>query len=150
MADPVLFQNGFVAFATSTGSVASAELSGAKTINAPFNHAELDDAVMGDVLEAKYPGLQSRPISITCRQDFTSGVTGVDKLVYARQENRTAFRVKIRPVDAAVSASNPSYLYTKMRIFQSTPIDGNHGALLENKIELRPQSGCTVIRSTST
>lgn len=150
MADPTLFQNGAVFFATSTGSVASAQIAGVKSVSAPFTHAELDDAVMGDVLGAKYPGLQDRPISIVCRQDFTTAATGVDKLVYTRQENRTAFRVKLRPVNAAVSSTNPSYLFSRMRIFKSTPIDGAHGQLLENKIELKPCTGCTVTRSTST
>lgn len=150
MADPTLFQNAAVFFATSTGSVASAQIAGVKSVSAPFTQAELDDAVMGDVLEAKYPGLQSRPITITCRQDFTTAATGVDKLVYTRQQNRTAFRVKLRPVNAAVSSTNPSYLYSKMYITGSTPIDGSHGQLLVNKIELRPASGCTVTRSTAT
>lgn len=150
MADPTLFQNGAVFFATSTGSVASAQLSGVKSVSAPFTNAQLEDAVMGDVLEAKYPGLQNRPISITCRQDYTTAATGVDKLVYTRQEARTAFRVKLRPVNSAVSSTNPSYLFTRMRIFNSTPIEGAHGELLGNKIELMPASGCTVTRSTST
>jgi hypothetical protein len=151
MAEPTLFQNGAVFFATSTGSVASAQLNGVKSVTAPFTNAELEDAVMGDVLQAKYPGLQDRPISITCRQDFTTSATqGVDKLVYTRQENRTAFRVKLRPVNAAVSSTNPSYLFTRMRIFGSTPITGAHGELLGNTIELKPCTGCTVSRSTST
>lgn len=150
MADPTLFTNAAVFFATSTGSVASAQIAGVKSVSAPYSQAELDDAVMSDGLDAKYPGIESRPISITCRQDFTTAATGVDKLVYTRQQNRTAFRVKLRPVNAAVSSTNPSYLYSKMRIFNSTPIDGSHGQLLENKIELRPSSGCTVTRSTST
>lgn len=150
MADPTLFQNGYVAYTTSTGSSTYTEVAGVKSVAAPFNNAELDDAVMGDVLEAKYPGLQSRPVSLTCRQDFTTAAAGVDKLHYTRQENRTAFRVKMRAVDAAVSSTNPSYIWSKVRIFQTTPIDGAHGVLLENKVELRPQSTCTVTRSTST
>jgi hypothetical protein len=150
MADPVLFENAFVAFGSSTGGAATVELSGVKSINAPFTNAELDDAVMGDTLEAKYPGLMQRPISLTCRQDFSTAAAGIDKLVHTRQVGRQVFQVKIRPVDAAVSGPNPSYIYSRMRIFQSTPIDGNHGVLLENKIELRPASGCVITRSTST
>ncbi len=150
MADPVLFQNGYLAFTTSTAGTVYTALSGVKEIRAPFTHAELEDAVMGDVLEAKYPGLQQRPISAKARQDFTTAAAGVDKLVYTRQENRTAFKAKLRPVNAAVSSTNPTYIYSKVRIFQSSPIDGSHGQLLVNNIELRPQSGCTVTRSTST
>lgn len=153
MAEPTLFQNGFIAITTSTASTTYVELPGNKSISIPFTNAELEDAVMGDVVEAKYPGLQSRPISVTHRQDFTTALaatTGLDKRIYILQENRTAVKVKIRPVDAAVSGPNPSYLFNRVRVFSSTPIDGSHGQLLENKIEFRLCSGGTVTRSTST
>jgi hypothetical protein len=153
MAEPTLFQNGFIAITTSTGSSTYVELPGVKSISIPFSNAELDDAVMGDVLEAKYPGLQSRPISITARQDFTTtlaATSGLDKRIYNLEENRTAVKVKVRPVDAAVSGPNPSYIWNRVRVFGSSPIDASHGELLVNKIEFRPASGCTVTRSTST
>lgn len=153
MADPTLFQNGFVAVTTSTSSTTYVELPGVKSISIPFSNAELDDAVMGDVLEAKYPGIQSRPISITARQDFTTtlaATSGLDKRIYTLEENRTAVRLKIRPVDAAVSGPNPSYVWNRVRVFGCTPIDASHGELLVNKIEFRPSSLCTVTRSTST
>lgn len=153
MADPTLFQNGFVAITTSTASSTYVELPGNKQISIPFSNAELDDAVMGDVVEAKYPGLQNRPISLVHRQDFTTtlaATSGLDKRIYNLQENRIAVKIKIRPVDAAVSGPNPSYIFNRVRVFNSTPIDGSHGQLLANKIEFRLQSGGTVTRSTST
>jgi hypothetical protein len=150
MADPTLFQNGYVAATTATGGATYTVLSGIKSASAPYSMAELDDAVMGDTVEAKYPGIISAPISVTLRQDFTSAAAGVDKLTYTRFAARSAFRVKIRAVNAAVSATNPSYLYSKVRIHNVTPIDGSHGALLENKVEFRPQSTCTITRSTTT
>ncbi len=150
MADPVLFQNAFVGFTTATATGSFTELSGVKQVSMPITMAELNDAVMGDQLDAKYPGLIGVPISITCRQDFATAAAGVDKLIYTRQVNRTAFRVQIKPVDAAASGPNPVYEVTRVRIFNSTPIDGAHGTLLENKIELRSQSGATLTRSTNT
>ena len=90
------------------------------------------------------------PISITARQDFTSAVGGVDKFVHTRLAARTAFKMKIRPVNSAVSATNPSYILSKGRFHSESPLDGSHGSLLENKIEFRAQSGCTITRSTST
>ena len=153
MADPTLFQNGYFAITTSTASSTYVELPGVKSISLPFSNAELDDAVMGDVVEAKYPGLQSRPISVTARQDFTTtlaATSGLDKRIYTLQENRTAVKVKIRPADAAVSGTNPSYIYNRVRVFSSSPIDANHGELLVNKIEFRLASGGTVTKSTST
>lgn len=153
MADPTFFYNGFVAITTSTGSSTYVELPGIKSVSIPYTNAELDDAVMGDILEAKYPGLQSRPISVTARQDFTTtlaATSGLDKRIYTLQENRTAVKVKIRPVDAAVSGPNPSYIWNRVSVFGSTPIDASHGELLVNKVEFKPRSGCTVTRSTST
>lgn len=150
MADPVVFENGYIAHTTSTGGTVYTEFSGVKSISMPISRAELDDSVMGDNLEAKYPGILAVPISVTARQDFTSAVTGVDKLTYTRLNARTAFKLKIRPVDSAVSASNPTYIWSKVRIFSTTPIDGAHGVALENKIELRAASGCAFSRSTST
>lgn len=150
MADPVVFKNAYVAFSTSTGSASYTELAGVKTVEMPLSKAELADAVMGDVAEVMYPGIYSAPLSLTCRQDFTTAAAGVDKLLYARWQAETAFRVKIRPVDAAVASSNPSYIFDKMRIFSITPLSGSHGQLLENRASLKLGSGGTLTRSTST
>lgn len=153
MAEPILFVNGYIAVTTSTASTTYVELPGIKSISLGNSNAELDDAVMGDTLDAKYPGLFSRPISVTARQDFTTTISasaGLDKRIYNLQENRTAIKIKVRPVDAAVSGTNPSTIYSRMRVFSSTPIDGSHGQLLENKIEFKPASLCAVSRSTST
>lgn len=153
MADPVVFENAYVAVTTSTGSSTYVELPGVKSVSLPVSRAELNDAVMGDTIDAKYPGILSVPISITCRQDFSSSISvsgGVDKLANTRLMNRTAFKLKIRPVDAAVSGANPSIILSRVRIFNTTPLDGAHGVALENKIEMRSQSGGTYARSTST
>jgi hypothetical protein len=150
MANPVLFENGYIAFTTSTGGAAYTELSGVKEIRMAIGMADLDDAAMGDTVEAKYPGLLQVPIDVSCRQDFTTAAAGVDKLIATRQLARTAFKVKVRPVDGAVADDNPTYMWSKVRIHGSTPIDGPHGAALVNKIKLVPQSGCTFARSTTT
>jgi hypothetical protein len=154
MADPTLLINAHVAFSTATGSAVYTEIPGVKSVRLPFSAAELDDAVMGDTLDAKYPGIFSRPVDLECRNDFTTGTYtsagGLDLMVHTRQTARSKFRVKIRPVDSAVSGTNPSFIFGAMRIFSSTPIDAAHGALLVNKISLRPASGCTFTRSTAT
>src|SRR6185503_11769890 len=149
MADPVVFRNAYVAISTSTGS-AYAVLSGNKSVEVPMSRAELDNAVMGDDAEAKYPGILGVPVTLTHRQDFTSAATGVDKLTFPLFNNRTKIRVKIRPVNAAVSASNPSYILPGAYIFGLTPISGSHGQLLENKLDIRIASGHVFTRSTST
>jgi len=150
MADPVVFTDCLVSTTTATGSAVYTELSGVKSVTLPISRDDLDDAVMGDTIGAKYPGRLDIPVDIVCRQDFATAAAGVDKLVYTRLINRTAFRLKIRPVDAAVSGPNPSYILNKVRFHAATPIDGKHGDPLENKLKVLPQSGCALSRSTAT
>jgi len=150
MADPVVLVDAYVAWSTGTGSAVYTELSGVKSLTLPISRDDLDDAVMGDQIGAKYPGRLDIPIDVVCRQDFATAVTGVDKQAYNRLINRTAFRLKIRPVDAAASGPNPSIILNKVRLHAMTPIDGKHGDALENKLKFLPQSGCTLARSTAT
>jgi hypothetical protein len=153
MANPTVLENAFVAFTTATGSAVYTELAGVKSVTLPISRAQLDDSVMGDTIGAKYPGRLEIPIDILCRQDFTttlSAAGGVDKLTYTRLINRTAARLKIRPVDTTVGGTNPSYILSRVFITDTTPIDGKHGDALENKIKVVVGSGCTLTRSTAT
>lgn len=153
MADPTLLQNAYVAISTSTGSAVYTELPGVKMVRMPINAAELDDAVMGDTLAAKYPGIFERPVSVEARQDFATAwaaTAGLDLKTNALLVGRTKVRLKIRPVDSAVGGTNPSYIYGAVRLFSTTPISAAHGELLKNALEFRPASGCTITRSTAT
>lgn len=150
MADPVVFKNCWVGFTTSTGTTGFTELAGVKNVELPISKAELADAVMGDVAEVAYPGLYSAPLSLTCRQDFTTAAAGVDALLWNRWNNETAFKCKLKPVDAAVADDNPTFTLTKVRVFAITPISGNHGQLLENRCQLKLCSGGALLRSSST
>lgn len=155
MAEPVLFKNGFTAWSTSTGSPAADQLLGVKSVQLPFDKAQLANSVMGDGAETFHPGLISVPISVTQRQDFTTGGAalgdfGADKEAWTRWNGETKFRLKVRAVNSAVSSTNPSYVFSSVRLFSYTPITGSHGQLLENKLEFRMTSGCTITRSTST
>jgi hypothetical protein len=148
MANPVVFFNGYVAFTTSTASAVYVEVDANKSIEIPLSKAELANSVMGDSAETFYPGLISAPITVTHRQDFTTA--GVDKKFWTLWNAGTPFRMKVRPVDAAASSSNPSLIFTPVRVFSITPISGAHGALLENAVTIKLGSGATVTRSTST
>jgi hypothetical protein len=148
MADPVVLKNAFVAFTTSTGSSTYTEVDANKSIKLPLSKKELEDAVMGDGVEVYFPGVIAAPVSLVHRQDF--GATGVDKKFWDLWNGAVPFKLKVRPVDSAVATANPSLIYSKVRVFQITPIDGAWGESLKNNIEIRPCSGCTVTRSTST
>lgn len=148
MADPIVFHNGYVAFTTSTGSSTYSEVVGNKSASFPASRAELDDATAGDDINATFPGIQSVPLSLRFRQNFASG--GIDALAFSRWNSKTMFRAKIRAVDAAASTTNPSYIWNRVYISSITPIPGEHGQILWNQVEVRPASGGTFTRSTST
>lgn len=150
MADPTVFRNGYFALTTATGSAAYVNTVGIKNINAPISRAELADAVMGDDIAAIYPGIMTAPVTVEHRQDFATAAAGIDKKYWNLFNNRTAVRAKIRPTSGAVASTNPSLVYNRVFVTSVTPIMGQHGQLLGNKIELRVGSGGTVVRSTAT
>lgn len=147
MADPILWKNAGVAFTTSTATGSFVVKAGVKSAELPISKAELDDKVMGDNLEVVYPGLVSAPITLSYRQEFTA--SGIDKFFWTKFNGDLAFRARIAPVNGAISTTNPGYQWSKVRVHAITPMSGAHGVLLENKVELRPQSGCTLTRDTA-
>ncbi len=148
MADPTVFSNGYLAFTTSTGGATYTMPAGVKSVTIPISRAELDDAVMGDDISATYPGIVSAPISCRIRQNFAS--TGIDAWAWTRFNNKTPFKVKVRPVNGAVATTNPTYRWTRVYISSITPVSAGHGETLWNDIELRPMSGGTLTRATNT
>jgi hypothetical protein len=148
VSDPVLFRNGFFAFTTATGSAVYVNVDACKSFELPLSKAELANSVMGDNGETFYPGLQSIPVAAVFRQDF--GAAGIDQKMWNLWNNGTAFRVKARPVNGAASTTNPSYIINRAYLMSITPISGAHGVLLEMSIAIKPGSGYTLSRSTST
>jgi hypothetical protein len=149
VADPIVFTNGYLAFTTSTAAAGTYTAPvGLKSVTIPVSRAELEDAAMGDDISATFPGIQSAPISARFRQNYAAG--GIDALAFTRWNSKTLFRAKVRPVNGAVSTTNPTLLWTRVYIASITPISGAHGEILYNDLELRPATGCTFSRSTST
>jgi hypothetical protein len=148
VADPVLFKNGYFAFTTATGSAVYVDVGACKSFELPLSKAELANSVMGDNGETFFPGLQSMPVTAVFRQDF--GAAGIDVKMYNLWNNGAAIRIKARAVNAAVSTTNPSYIINRAYLFSITPISGAHGVLLENNVGIKPGSGYTLSRSTST
>lgn len=142
-----LFKDAYVYWTTATGG-AYAEVPDVKSVEIPLSKAELANSVMGDGAETFFPGLVSAPITVTARQSFASG--GADAAAWTRWNLESRIKVKVRVVDAAVSTTNPSYIFNPCTVFSITPISGAHGQLLEQVIGIRLLSGATVTRSTST
>lgn len=150
MADPVVFKDCFVGITTSTASITYTELSGLKSVEFPLSKAELANSVMSDAAETFFPGIMSAPLSLTYRQDFSSATIGVDAILWGLFNQEKKVKVKIRPVDGAVSTTNPSYLFNRVFCSSISPLSGAHGELLENKAEFRLLSAGTLTRSTTT
>ena len=148
MADPLVFTNGFLGFttATSTAGAYTAPV-GLKSVTIPISRAELDDAAMGDDISATFPGIITGPISARFRQNYAVG--GIDSVAYVRWNAKTMFRADVRPVNAVVSTTNPAYRWSRVYIASITPVNGAHGEILYNDLEIRPASGCVFSRSTS-
>lgn len=149
MAEPTLFKDGLARWSTSTANEPDAVIAGVKSVEIPLSKAELANAVMGDDVEAMFPGLISAPISVTLRQDFTTAAAGVDLQSWTRWNDETKFQFEAAPVNAVLSATNPAYRFDRVGMFNFTPISGAHGVLLENPIQLRMLSGCAVTRETA-
>jgi hypothetical protein len=156
MANPVLFSNGYVGLASTTGVTAftaGMNLSGIKSVAAPFSNAELANAVMGDTVEALYPGLTQAGITVVLRQDFTTGgatfpLFGNDKKMWTMWNARTPGTLQLRAVNSAGAVTNPKYTFTKVYISSITPINGAHGELLQNEVKF-VLGGGTITRVTS-
>lgn len=144
-----MFHNGLFSWTTGTSSDAAyTEVAGAKSITFPVGRAELDDAAMGDDINASAPGIKSAPLSVRFRQNFAS--TGIDAAAYSRWDAKTKFRIRVKAVDSAASSSNPIYQWSRAYIASITPVSGGHGEILHNEIEFRPATGGTFLRGTST
>lgn len=155
MAEAIVLKNAYLAWSTSTGSAAADQIAGVKSITFSLEKAKLDNAVMGDVAEVFKQGLISAPISVKLRHDYTTGGAalgdfGVDKECWNRWNSEVNFKLKLRYVNSAVSASNPSYTFSRVGLFKYDPLNGEHGQLLENEVQFELLSGCAVSRSTST
>jgi len=150
MAEPTLFKNGKAAWTTGTATGATlTAIPGIKSVEIPLSKAELANSVMSDDGETFFPGLISAPITVLTRQDFTTGATANDAQCFSRWDGGDKFRFETAPVNAALSATNPAYHFSRVGLFSYTPISGAHGVLLENNIQLRMLSGCVIARLTA-
>ena len=150
MSAPTVFTNGYIAVTTGSSTGTLTAITGVKEVTAALNRSELPDSVMGDTVETFYPGPLSAPISVVCREDYDSS-TGNNEKFYDMMNDRTRINVAIKPVNASPSGTNPRLYYKGMYVTQANAApSGAWGASVENRIEFRPASGCTVVRATST
>ena len=79
---------------------------------------------MGDIAKKMVAGLEENTLSLELQQDF--GVAQLESVIYPNRGLRVACTV--RPVNAAVSATNPQYAF-QVLISEWTPLSGSVGEL---------------------
>lgn len=90
-------------------------------------------------------GLKEDTFVINFQQDFNA--SEVDATLYPLYDDENEFTVAIRPVQAAISSSNPEYSATCV-LLEYQPISGKVGELSDTKITFNAQrSG--IARATS-
>jgi len=145
-----VFSNGWAAVTTGTSTGSLTAITGVKEITAPLARAELGDSVMGDTVEAMYPGVLQATISVLCREDYDTS-TGNNQKFYDLMNDRSKINLAIKPVNATASGTNPRVYYKGVYVTQANAApSGAWGASVENRIEFRPATGCTITRATST
>jgi len=106
---------------------------------------ELEDTAMGDTYRSRLGGLRDYSLDVEFNQDFAN--SAVDQTVYPllmSQLTATAFVLK--PVNAAVSTTNPSYSGSVL-VREYTPVEGSVGDLAVTSASW-PGSG-TLTRATA-
>ncbi len=79
---------------------------------------------MGDIAKKMVAGLEENTLSLELQQDF--GVSQLESVIYPNRGLRVSCTV--RPVNAAVSATNPQYSF-QVLISEWTPLSGSVGEL---------------------
>ena len=79
---------------------------------------------MGDIAKKMVAGLEENSLSLELQQDF--GVAQLESVIYPNRGLRV--NCTVRPVNAAVSATNPQYAF-QVLISEWTPLSGSVGTL---------------------
>jgi len=109
-----------------------------------LDRAALDATAFGDGWTVQTGGLRSGTLTLQVLDDFDDGA--VDEILWTAYSTSTGLvAFEVRPVNATVSASNPSY--TGNVLVQQFTVGGDLGTLASKSLTL-PISGA-VTRSTS-
>jgi len=110
------------------------------TIETKFD--EVDTTAFGDTGRKRVAGLSDSSISLDFHQDFAA--SAVEATIYPLLGTTT--NVIVKPVNAATSATNPSYSMTCL-VVQWTPLSGGSGELVTASVTW-PVSGA-ITKATS-
>jgi predicted secreted protein len=106
---------------------------------------EIETTNFGGSGRERIAGLKDDSFEITFQQDFASA--NVDATLYPLWNNETEFVVEVRPVNAAVSATNPKYSGTCI-LLEYQPLAGDVGELSTTEVTF-PSQRTGIARATS-
>ncbi|OII61212.1 hypothetical protein BJP40_06710 [Streptomyces sp. CC53] len=117
----------------------------ASSVEITASKDEVDTTSFDGAGRERKAGLQDNSFTINFQQDFDANE--VDATLFPLWNNATEFTVAVRPVDAAISATNPEYSGTCI-LLEYTPLAGSVGDLSETEVTFPVQRG-TFTRATS-
>lgn len=90
---------------------------------------DLEDTAMGDTYRSRIAGLKDWSVDIEWNQDFAA--SAVDVTVFALLG--TVVAVQVKPVNAAISTTNPQYSGNVL-VSEYSPLDGSVGDLATTSV----------------
>jgi hypothetical protein len=136
----MVFKNGFI-------SVNGVDISDHVTeVTIDTSRDEVDVTAMGSTNREFVAGLGDATISITAFQDFAAAE--IDATMWPLSTTDTPFPVSVRPVNGAISATNPEYQMTAL-LFAYTPISGGVGSAMSTPLTFRNASPTGLVRDTT-
>lgn len=115
----------------------------AVTVN--LSRDDVDTTNFGGAGRERKQGLSDDSFELTFQQDFDSG--SVDSVLYPLYDSGDDFEIVVKPFDAAVSPTNPSYTGDCI-LLEYSPLDGKPGDLSETKVKIPTQRN-GITRATS-
>jgi hypothetical protein len=114
------------------------------TIATTFNDVDLTS--FGDLYTEHGQGMGDATITLTFFQDFAAG--SVDATLWPLSQSGTPFAVTVKPINAAVSATNPEYDMTGV-LLAYNPFDGTVGAASTTQVTIPNGSQTGLVRRIS-
>lgn len=117
----------------------------ASSVEISASKDEVDTTSFDGAGRERKAGLQDNSFTVNFQQDFDA--QEVDATLFPLWDNATEFTVAVRPVDEAISSTNPEYSGTCI-LLEYSPLAGAVGELSETEVTFPVQRG-TFARATS-
>lgn len=96
-------------------------------VSIDISYNEVETTAFGDSFKTRTIGLGEASLSLSFHQDFAS--TATEATIYPLLGNAAGTTVVVKPTNAAVGATNPSYTMTAL-VTEWSPVNGSVGELV--------------------